>query len=173
MAEDLAFEARWHRRCVLVFTTAVSYSYHRKRQRFFDLLDKLTKASTVLAGASLLGTMVKDHLPALGAAISSLGLLSLVFGYGDRKQAHKEMAEAFLSLRAQVEAAGPRGFTEQQLSGWEAELQRLNAKEPPTLYALVTLCQNEQAVASGHPEDVHRLPWHQRMLASWFSFGSA
>lgn len=172
MADDSGFEGRWHRRCVLLFTAAVSYTYHRKRQRFFDLLDKLTKALTVLAGASLLGALVKDHLPAIGAAISALGLLSLVFGYGDRKQAHKEMAESFMLLRAQVEAAGQRGFTEQQLSGWEADLQRLNAKEPPTLYALVTLCQNEQAVASGHPEDVHPLPWHQRMLASWVSFGS-
>lgn len=173
MSDDQAFNARWSRRHVLLFTLAVSYSYHRRRQRFFDLLDKLTKALTVLAGAAVQSAIVKNSLPLLGVAISALGLLSLVFGYGDRKQAHNELAETFMLLRAQVESVAQGAFTEVQLCGWESELQRLNAKEPPSLRALVTLCQNEQAVAYGHPDEVRPLPLHQRLLASWFSFDGA
>jgi hypothetical protein len=162
----------WQRRYTLLFTLGVSYCYHRRRQRFFDLVDKCTKAATVLAGASLIGALVQGYAPWLGGLISALGLLSLIFAYSDRKQAHKELGEAFMLLQAQVVAAGPTMFTESQLAGWEADLDRLNAKEPPTLRALVTLCQNEQAIATGHPQDVRPLPLHQRLLASWVSFSA-
>lgn len=160
----------WQRRHAVVFNLAVSFNYHRKRQRFFDLLDKGTKATTVLVGASLFGEQVKQVLPLAAALVSSLGLLSLVFGYGDRKQAHKELGEAFMQLQAQIDLVGPATFTEAQLTAWEAELARINSREPPNLRALVTICQNEQAVAMGHKEFVHPLAWHKRMLASWVSF---
>jgi len=163
-------DALWQRRHALLFNIAVSNNYHRKRQRFFDLLDKGTKAATVLVGASLMGEAVKRNLPLAAATVSGLGLLSLVFGYGDRKQAHKELAEAFMQLQAQIDLVGPAVYTEAQLCTWEADLVRITAKEPPNLRALVTICQNEQAVALGHPGVVHRLAWHKRMLANWISF---
>lgn len=163
------FHDLWHRRHGLTFKLAVSYRYHRKRQRFFDLVDKATKAATVLAGASLLGETVKNNLPLAAAVISSLGLVSLVFGYGDRKQAHKEMAESFMHLQAKVDEAGLTDFTAAQLAQWEAECSRLDAREPPDLQALVTICQNEQATATGNAAHVYPLPLHQRLLASLVS----
>lgn len=169
MDQDQA-DVLWQRRHALLFNIAVSNNYHRKRQRFFDLLDKGTKAATVLIGASLLGETVKRNLPLAAGAVSGLGLLSLVFGYGDRKQAHKELAESFMQLQAQIDLVGPAVFTEANLCAWEAELTKITSKEPPNLRALVTICQNEQAVASGHPEFVHPLAWHKRILANWVSF---
>lgn len=168
--DDTSTPHLWQRRHELVFTLAVSYSYHRKRQRFFDLLDKGTKAATVLLSASLLGEWVKAHLPLVASAIAALGLLALVFGYGERKQAHKELAQAFMRLRGEVDQTGQSEFTAEQLDAWAAELARLDASEPPNLRALVTLCQNEQAIALGHPGSVHRLPAYQRLLANWLSF---
>jgi hypothetical protein len=156
---DELFNYHWKSRHELLFTAQVSYIYHRRRQRFFDLLDKGTKAATVLAGASLLGTAIKDYLPWAALLISGLGLLSLVFGYGDRKQAHKELAESFATLVGSVRRAGEARFTEEQLNTWRAELQQLDAKEPPALRALVTLCQNEVSQAMGN--SAHK---------DWFSF---
>lgn len=167
---DEQFAQAWARRHALLHTALVSYRYHRKRQRFFDLADKTTKAATVLGGATLLSEFVKAHLPVAAAVIAGLGLLSLVFGYGDRKQAHKELGEAFMAFAADIESAGQTTFTQQQLAAWEAALMRLNGREPPALHALVTVCENEQAVAAGHPELARPLPWHQRMLADWVSF---
>jgi hypothetical protein len=165
-----ADEALWARRHQVLYMARVSFSYHRKRQRFFDLLGKATQAMTVLLGASLLGETVKAYQPLVASAISGLGLLALVFGYGDRKQTHKELAESYASLQATVEEAGQHDFTAIQLDTWAAALSRLNAKEPPTLYALTTLCEYEQSVAEGHPDHVKRPPWNRRLLASWLSF---
>jgi hypothetical protein len=121
----------------------------------------------VLVGASLLGEAVKAHLPLAAAAVSGLGLVSLVFGLGDRKQAHKEIAESFMHLQAKVDDVGPTAFTAEMLDQWDAEASRLDAREPPSLRTLVTMCQNEQAIALGHPESVYPLPWHKRALADW------
>ncbi len=166
---DEVFADLWHRRHLLLVKLAVSYAYHRKRQRFFDLVDKGTKAATVLVGASLLGQHVQQHLPLAAALVSGLSLLSLVYSYSDRKQTHKEIAEAFIHLQAQVEEQGQTTFTVEGLARWEAAASRLDAREPPALRTLVTICQNEAALAAGHPAAVCRLPWYRRTLAHWVS----
>lgn len=161
----------WVRRHQALHLSQVSYRYHRKRQRFFDLLAKGTQALTVLLGASLLGESVKAHLPLVASAISGLGLLALVFGYSDRKQDHKEFAKAFATVQASIEGAGERDFTEAMIDAWDAELSMLNSREPPTLYALTTLCEYELCLATGNPDHIKRPPWHRRVLADWISFG--
>lgn len=163
----------WARRHQVLYMTRVSFSYHRKRQRFYDLLGKGTQAMTVLLGASLLGEQVKAYLPLLASAISGLGLLALVFGYGDRKQTHKELAESYAALQASVEEAGQHSFMLAQLDAWDAALSRLNGKEPPTLYILTLLCEYEQCLAAGQPSHIALPAWHKRMLAHWFSFSPA
>lgn len=170
---DALSEALWARRHRVLFTARVSFSYHRKRQRFYDLLAKGTQAATVLLGASLLGEQVKAFLPLVAGAISGLGLLALVFGYGDRKQAHKELAESYADLQASVEQAGQHNFTDAQLDTWDATLARLNGKETPTLYVLTMLCEHEQCLASGHPSHIALPAWYKRALAQWVSFSPA
>lgn len=162
-------EHTWNRRCEVLYKANVTYRYHRKRQRFFDLLDKGTKAATVLLGASLLGESLKQHLPLVAAAISGLGLLALVFGYGDRKQAHKELSESAMQFVAKIEEAGTAKLTDELASQWEAELARLNAKEPPTLKTLVTLCEHEQSTANGHPGHVPLPCWRKRVFADFLA----
>lgn len=162
---------QWAQRFKALYTAQVSYLYHRRRQRFFDLADKWTKAATVLAGASMLSVLVKDHLPVLGAGISGLGLLSLVFAYSDRKQAHRELAEAFADLVGQIERTGEHDFTSEDVKSWNARQQALNAKEPPTLHTLTTICQNEVSVALGKGEAVVKVNWFKRQLSGFFSFG--
>lgn len=84
-----------------VYMAKLGFLYHRKRERFFDLLDKLTKSLTVLLGASLLAEHVKQYVPIVGVTVSAIGLLSLIFGYSDRKQKHKELAEKWPRLSEQ------------------------------------------------------------------------
>ena len=157
----------WDQRCNVLYFVNVTHRYHRKRQRFFDLLDKGTKAATVLLGASLLGDTLKAHVPLVASAISGLGLLALVFGYGERKQAHKELAEAAMQLVAKIEELPVAQLSNALASQWSAELARLNAKEPPTLKTLVVLCEYEQSSANGHPSNVPLPRWHKRLLSDW------
>jgi hypothetical protein len=152
-----------------LYVVQVTFRYHRKRQRFFDLLDKGTKAATVLLGASLLGDSLKQHVPLVASAISGLGLLALVFGYSERKQAHKELAEAAMQLAAKIEET-PMAQLNTSLAGqWTAELSRLNAKEPPSLKTLVVLCEHEQSIANGYPTNVTLPRWHKRVFADWLA----
>jgi hypothetical protein len=139
----------WERRHKLVYTLSVGLRYHRHRQRFFDLLDKGTKAVTVFFGASVFSVHVADSLPLIAAIISGTGLLSLVFSYAEKRQVHHEMASAYMLLRASIQSHGwPCDAT--HLNAWEAELDKLTAKSPPTLSTLVLRCQNEENAVLGH-----------------------
>lgn len=157
----------WGQRCNVLYFANVTFRYHRRRQRFFDLLDKGSKAATVLLGASLLGDALKLHVPLVASAISGLGLLSLVFGYSERKQTHKELAEAAMQLTAKIEETSVAQLSNALAGQWAAELSRLNAKEPPALKTLVVICEHEQSTANGHPDNVKLPGWHKRVLADW------
>ena len=101
----------------MLYKAWVQVRYHRRRQRFFDLIDKATKATTLVLGATLFG----KHLASLNwvaTGISALGLMALVFGYGDRKQLHKELAEQAGNEAAQ--AAELKSLTERL----EREIER-------------------------------------------------
>ena len=147
----------------------VTYRYHRRRQRFFDLADKCTKSATVLLGATLMGDLLKTHVPEAASAIAGLGLLALVFAYGDRKQAHKELAEQSMALAGRIEETATDGITDVAVAAWTAEQARINAKEPPALKTLVVLCEHEQAVAMGHKSHVPLPPWYMRLIADFKS----
>jgi len=151
------------------YLAKLGFFYQRRRERFFDLLDKYTKALTVLLGASLLAEYVQANVPVIGALVSAIGLMSLVFGYSDRKQVHKSLAEEYAVLLTKIEGVGA-SYVESDLNLWQAELQRLNAKEPPTLGTLVVLCQNEIAVAMGQAEFVKSVRWYKSFFANWWDF---
>lgn len=149
-------DAQWDRRYDLLFKSWVQVRYHRKRQRFFDLADKGTKAVTLLLGASLFGKVFLD-VQWVATGISALGLMALVFGYGDRKQTHKELAEQAASLVASIEAVPAGQLNEELNAKWAAEFARICAKAPPALKTLTIICEHEQSVVDGK-SDAIKLP---------------
>ena len=132
-------DAVWAARCGVLYQAWVQLRYHRARQRFFDLVDKATKAATVLLGATLFGQALKDHLPFVAGAISALGLLALVYGYSDRKQLHKELSENAAELISDIEKLSAGALTPEMVAGWRAAYARLCAKAPPPLKVLMLL----------------------------------
>ncbi len=157
----------WEKRFAALHFAYVTYRYHRRRQRFFDLLDKGTKSATVLLGASLLGQTIKDLLPLVASAISGLGLFALVFGYSDRKQAHKELAEMAIKLAGDIERTAVGEITEAALGKWASEQSAINAKEPPQLKTLVIICEHEQSVSVGAKDHVTQPNWFRRLVADF------
>lgn len=168
-AVDPVYRHLWSRRCDVHNRLYVSYRYHRRRQRFFDLLDKGTKSATVLLGASLLGETVKLNVPLIASGISGLGLLALVFGYGERKQTHKELAEMCMQFIGKIEQATPEQIESPLVGEWEAEFARINTKEPPALKTLVIICEYEQAVSIGHKDHIKLPSLYKRVLADFVS----
>lgn len=156
-ADQAILDELWIKRCQILNQAWVQVRYHKRRQRFFDLLDKLTKSVTVVLGASLLGQYFRDYLPWLAAAITSLGLLALVFGYSDRKQLHKELAEASAQLIAEIEAAPFAEIDAKCNAGWASAYARIVAKAPPPLKNLTLICEREQAIFEGYPDHVKSL----------------
>jgi len=167
--EDKRLDAYWALRCATLRNAWVQVRYHRRRQRFFDLVDKLTKTSTVVLGASLMGRYVAEAIPLMATAITSIGLLALIFGYGDRKQQHKELAEQAALLVSSIEQVPAGELTPAKVAAWGAEYARLDAKAPPPLKTLSLICEMEQAIADGHPKHVAPPGFIRRMLADFKS----
>lgn len=166
-------KAEWSVRCDILFKAWVQVRYHRRRQRFFDLVDKSTKALTVALGASLLGETVKKSLPEVASAISVLGLMALVFGYSDRKQTHKELAELAAKLASDICEVDYETLNSSHASKWQAEYARLALKSPPPLKNLTLMCEREHAEAEGMDPQAPKLYFFQRWVADFFSVGPA
>lgn len=160
----------WGRRCSTLYYAWVQVRYHKRRQRFFDLLDKETKAFTLLLGASLFGRHLSQVLgngfPWVATGISGLTLLALVFGYGDRKQAHKELAEQAANLIASIEAVTPQKLTPDHVAQWASDFAKLCAKAPPALKNLTLICEREQALAQGNTKTA---PAELGRMKRWFA----
>lgn len=161
---DALMDEMWEQRHRLLYKAWVQVRYHRRRQRFFDMVDKGTKATTLLLGASLFGEQLKNLKP-VATGISALGLMALVFGYGDRKQAHKELAEQAAGLVASIEDVPVGKLSPDTIAQWAGQYARFCAKAPPPLKTLTVLCEYEQSCLDGHPNHVVR-PWLWRRLIS-------
>lgn len=166
--ESARLDAMWRQRHVTLNRVWVQVRYHRKRQRFFDLIDKITKAVTVVLGASLMGQYFRDFLPWLATAITCLGFLALVFGYGDRKQLHKDLAEQAAKLMAEIESSTVASLSFEKTAHWTAEYARLVAKAPPALKSLTIMCEREQALYEGHTDHVKQVPFYKRWVSAFF-----
>lgn len=158
----------WKRRCDLLYKAWVQVRYHRRRQRFFDLADKGTKAATLVLGASLFGQHL-GSIPFVATGISALGLMALVFGYGDRKQLHKELSEQAAGLAAAIEELPAGDLSIHVVARWAADYARFCAKAPPPLKTLSLLCEAEQSAADGHANHVRRPAFWRRLVASFKS----
>lgn len=163
-AEEKRLDSIWQQRGNVLNRAWVQVRYHRRRHRFFDLADKATKSITVVLGASLMGQFFVQWLPWLATAITSLGLLALVFGYSERKQLHKDLAEHAAKLVADIERVPVAGLSFDKSAQWAAEFAGLVAKSPPALKTLTLVCEREQAVAEGHPEHVALPSWPRRVV---------
>ena len=171
---DELYSDLWNRRYDLLFKSWVQVRYHRRRQRFFDLVDKGTKAATLFLGASLFGKFLpSDVMPGtdipivgfVGTAISALGLMALVFGYGDRKQMHKELAEIAANLVASIEATPASQLSAEKVAKWAEDYARMCAKAPPPLKTLTIMCEHEQSAMEGHGELIPRPHFLRRVVS--------
>lgn len=109
-----------------------------------------------------------NFLPWLATAITSLGLLALVFGFSERKQIHKELAEQAAKLVTDIEIVTSTELGYERTALWASDFARLVSKSPPPLKTLTILCEHEQAVAGGHKNHVILPAWHLRVLRHFY-----
>lgn len=166
--DDAEWQHLWKRRCGLLNWAGITYRYHRKRQRFFDWMDKLTQVAAVMGGVAVLGKTIGDNLPWVGGAIAATGLLALVYGYSDRRQCHKELAEQAIQFAGDIESLPYSLIDEAKVCDWDKQRAAIDLREPPNLTTLVSKCEWEQAVADGHPNHTKAPAWWQQLHMHFF-----
>lgn len=147
-ATDNELDHAWEKRDNVILRAEISALYHQKRERFFELCDKLGKAIAIFGGsAALWRSSNSNFVGYLAALITATSALSLVFSFSERSKRHAELARGFRELIVDVVSAGDFDIDDKQASKWMSQMYALDAKEPPALSALVVMCQNEVAVA--------------------------
>lgn len=161
----------WELRHAALYRCQLSTRYHRRRERFFDWMDRAANAAALIGGSAAFAAATQPGLvrwAALVVAAASIG--ALVFGLADKARRHAALAENFKRVEADILRAGDYDYTEPQVNAWRAQLAEIEAGEPPVLRPLVVLCQNDIAAAAGQHERVTALPWYKRVLGQWVDF---
>ena len=171
MEDQDHLDHQWKKRYAPLYRAQLSVLYHQKRERFFEIWDKVGKAVAVIGGSAAFASIGgPDLMRVVAAAITVTSTLSLVFGFSDRSKRHAELARNFRQLEAEIVAKGDRLFSDGDTDAWEAKVRMLESSEPPALGLLVVICQNELAIAHGQLKNVIPLPRWKQWLAQVFDF---
>lgn len=166
-------ENRNARRHEVSYRLRLSIRYHQRRTRFFDLWDKWIKVLIVLAGTSAFATLTIGTFDAsiakwMSAVIAVMGILNLVFAFSEKARNHADLVRRYSELEAEL--AAMRVPTKSGLLDINRRIRLIEAGEPPTLGALVVLCQNEIAMQEGYERQVTPLRWYYRAFAHFADF---
>lgn len=159
----------WNKRCDAVYRAELSALYHQKRERFFELADKLGKAVSLFGGSAALWKISNENVvAAMAVAVTASSAFSLVFSFSERSKRHAELAQGFRLIISEILAKSEFEINNADASGWMSKVCALEAKEPPSLSALTVMCQNELAIARNALEKVKPQSWLTRVLAHFF-----
>jgi hypothetical protein len=170
---DDEYKHLWDRRCDLLYHAELSTLYHRKRERFFALLDRWDKIFTLLFGTAAFAQIISlDRHPLFGLPFAVLALSSLIFDFSEGARRHGELASSFKMLESTIEAKGQRDFTESDLNTWSARIREIESGETSVYNLLVRICQNELARSRGNKADVTYIPVWRACLAYFIPFSN-
>ncbi|MRX08858.1 hypothetical protein GJ697_13530 [Pseudoduganella sp. FT25W] len=159
----------FNKRCDALYKAELSALYHQKRERFFELADKLGKAASLIGGSAALWKLSNgDVVAVMAACVTVSSALSLVFSFSERSKRHAELAQGFRLIISEVLAKSEFDVTPVDAGSWMSRVCALEAKEPPSLSALTVMCQNELAIARGADNKVRPQDIKTRMLAHFF-----
>lgn len=165
----------WNERLYVQYRAELSTLYHRKRERFFALCDRCSKAASLIAGTAAFSSLLPsaDAKAWAGVVVAAATMPGLVMAWNDRARLHGELAQKFLAVEAEIVSKGKRDFTEADLNTWLAKLLAIEAGEPPTLGGLVAVCHNQLATSNGNPESVVRISRIKRFFVHIFDMDVA
>ena len=169
ISELASREEQWS----LHWHVTLSFSYHRKRERFLDGADRFANAFSALSGAgafaAILGKLPSEFGLVASAFAALTSTLILVYTPAATARRHSDLARDFKKLEAEICEAGP-DYSVKQHHEFKARALMLEAAEPPQLNALVTQCHNELTIALDRDAEITPLPFWQRMFKNWLDF---
>lgn len=153
------------RRHEIIYKIRLSTLYHRKRERFFDIVDKAVSGlvlTTATAAVTSLFQGVAGAEKSLAAITACLSLIPVVLTPAQKARHHNQLSQRYCQLLATCTQAG-EDWTEAQCNQFSAQLIEISASEPTPLTALVADCQNELAI-SYNEGPAATLKWHHHLL---------
>jgi hypothetical protein len=149
--------------------------YHGARRGWLDGWSRLYTFVVILGGTGTAADLVRSSSTLtliLGAIITSIGALQLVFDFSGRARNHELLQKRYFELMAEIE--GTTVPTIDLCARWDAEVTKISADEPPTLRVLDTIADN-QATAALLPVKGPRLKvtWWQSITRHVFPHNSA
>lgn len=154
----------------------LSVLYHHKRERFFDSIDRVVTALTLVSSTAAAAMIFREAgavgrswelWAALVAAVASS--VAVAFNPGTKARVHGQLATDLRRLWSRCEKAGEE-WSHEQCDEFTAEVLSIEAGEAAQLGALVAQCENEIAVASGDIEHIRELGWWRSLLMHWWNF---
>jgi hypothetical protein len=138
----------------VLYRAELAALYHRKRERFLALSDRVGKALSLIAGTAAFSSLLPDAAQKAyaGLVVAVMTLPGLIFAWADKARLHSELAQKYIAIISEIEAKGLSSFDETDCATWLSKVRALEANEPPSLSILVSICQNQIALAAGQPE---------------------
>lgn len=156
----------------LLFSIRRSIRYHNRRRMFFDRLNVVSNALSVIFGSTtffaLLPAIGLQYL-AIGAAamVTIISTINMVVGSVRAARLHSDLARRFLELEKRLAADGSPN--KKLLSDIIQERLDIEAEEPPALHVLDAICHNELMRSMGYKEErMLRISPLQRSMAQIF-----
>lgn len=140
----------WDRRCDVRLRALMNRIYYQERQRIFELRDGAVKVVAILAGSIAFAKVANAEVIQYCAAtitITSAG--SLVFGFGNKARDSAKRSAEWALLERDIEIAGERDFSEDQLNQWAARCNEIEASEPAAHPGLLERCYQRACAAIG------------------------
>jgi hypothetical protein len=144
------FSYLWQRRYEIKLRALMNRMYYLERQRIFEFREGAIKALSIAAGSVALAKVAnQDVLQVCAALITFFSTLSLVFGYGNKARESVKLATQWTQLERDIDGAGERSFTEDQINQWAARCNEIEAGEPPPHKILLELSYERAVEALG------------------------
>lgn len=131
----------WNRRHQIKVRALTNRLYQQERQRIFEWREGAIKALSIFASSVAFANLSSPEvIKACVAVVSAGSIAALVFGFGNKARDGAKRSTEWALLERDIEAAGERDFTEDQLSLWSARANEIEAGEPAANKCLLERC---------------------------------
>lgn len=159
------FDYLWGRRSDIQLRALTNRLYQQERQRIFELREGFIKAASIFASSVAFAKVTDVAVVQWCAALIAAGsICALVFGFGNKARDAAKRSTEWAQLERDIEAAGQRTFTEDQLAQWAAKANEIEAGEPAANRILLERCYLRACESLGATPEPKGLPW-------WIQYG--
>jgi len=151
----------------LDFAIEKSLRYHQRRRAHYERLHKIVMFGVILSGSIVFAEIT----PYMGLVGVVLATLDLVFGFAPKSRDHVMLHSDFTALAIDIRSTSEPD--QQKLNEWTRRRLEIEAKEPPTFWAIEASCYNEVCFARGcEKEGLVQLKPRHKIFMNWIKFES-